>query len=171
MFSLLKRLNRSRLDSAQLSDAPAIGFCPVSAGDVASSLLAQLARNGRFMGALDMRMGYHVKTMPDGSEVAISAQTLTKAIINEGSVVLNCDEVDPCRVATEALEGAISKHLGTAPDWSISQEEDGAVWAAQVPIKGAVVLAVECREQPAQPMAINTANTGTTVTLNVRSLN
>lgn len=171
MFNLLKRIAKSHVDTAAASQAPAIGFCPVSAGDVTSALLSQLARNGRFMGALDMRLGYHVTTMLDGSEVATSAQTLTKATIQEGVVILNFDGVDPCRVATKALEAAIAKHLGITPDWSISHGTDGAVWAAQVPIKGAVALAIECRDRPQQPMAMTSTKNGTTVTLTVRRLN
>lgn len=165
MFRLFKRSRA--VDVRQATQLPATEWGPVATGEIASAFLRQLTRTGRFLGALDTRKGFNVTTMTDGSETAMSRDSLSRVDIGPHQVKMTLSGISPQRVAFAALNPVLQSYLSLPSEWRANEQ----VWTAQVPIRNSVVLAIECHERAADPLAVPPGLAGTKLILELRKLN
>jgi hypothetical protein len=168
MFRVFKLFSHSRTTPRE---PPPFEWSPVALSELIAAFLRQMTCTGRFLGVLNIRRGFDVRTTLEGSETAVSDSTFTRAEVDAHQVRLTLSNMTPDRAAFGALSDACRAYLSQEPDWKLSVDGETHIWQAKIPVRETVSLFVECRPSDPAPDAAELSKPGTHLTLHLRRLN
>lgn len=173
MFALFRRTSTASLhgETPHISK-PVIEWCPTQTSRAARALFHQAQGTSFFLGALNTRQGFHMRTMPDGLETGTNADLKIAAEIGETEAILRIAGVDPARVALMSIGTAIAECLDGKTQWDIQTDGTQQRLQAEVAIpEWGLHLHIVSRADLVDPLETGKALDGTVVTLQLRRLN